>query len=569
MPIIVTKIEFRSKDDAGVKSFFEKAGAIGYVAKYDKHWLALILNDERVIEEMRRQSFFIGEITRKDLTHIKTGPFRGLNFVTPKPARKSSNIVHIDGITANGLIKGWGWSSDEKPCCVNVTVDAQLIGKFSANKFRIDLLNEGIGTGCHAFSNRLPDWVLDGKSHNLLVELVALDDPDDRVLAKAEKVAKFPFHFNLQRPWVGSGKDHAYTWTSSNEADYLDIRSSIIGGDGFGAITRASKFISLYPHAIFLDFGVKDFFINNDDIFQTFRYRLRRRWGEHFGRSTCHLGEQCCKKLNLPYNEESSQKISKINPIFIDKPWDLGGFLDRCPMPIRHFASKKLTVEFAHKMKVRVPKTLGVIRSINDFDKFDFPSRYVLKPDYASGTELYLMCGDINLFDGFEYSKESIRARVSNFINGGEGREFIVEEFIQQENTGKNLPIIPLDYKFHCFGGKARIIHVDDKNAISRDTLHRRQSWLARDWSHSPASFRSTGEHPNESIQRPSCLSEMIKIVDRLASNIKDYVRVDFYASPEGPVLGEITSYSHSGLGFSEYGDIIMGQAWEIFSPSI
>jgi len=251
----------------------------------------------------------------------------------------------------------------------------------------------------------------------------------------------------------------------------------------------------------------------------------------------------------------------------VERPWNSGGLLDRCPMPIRHFASKKLTIDFAHKIGVKVPKTFGVIRSLEDFDKFEFPARYVLKPDFASGIELYLMNGDMNLFDGFSYTKDYIRTRVDKFLKGGDSREFIVEEFVQQEDVEENIPVVPLDYKFHCFGGKARIIHIDDKNTISRDFLHRRQSWLARDWSYTPASFRSSGEHPNEPIKRPKCLPKMLSIVDQIAEKLKDYVRVDFYASVEGPVLGEITSYSHSGLGFSEYGDIVLGQAWEIFSP--
>jgi len=91
----------------------------------------------------------------------------------------------------------------------------------------------------------------------LLVELVALDDPDGFVAAKAEKVIKFPFHFNLPRPWIGSGKSHAYTWTKHNEAEFLEIRSSILGGAGPDAIGSAEKFIDAHPHAIFWILGSK------------------------------------------------------------------------------------------------------------------------------------------------------------------------------------------------------------------------------------------------------------------------------------------------------------------------
>ncbi|UIJ33122.1 hypothetical protein LV780_19885 (plasmid) [Cereibacter azotoformans] len=200
-----------------------------------------------------------------------------------------------------------------------------------------------------------------------------------------------------------------------------------------------------------------------------------------------------------------------------------------------------------------------------DFDAFCFPGRYVLKPDFGSGVALFLMHGDLNLFDGLTYGRSEIRAAVAKYMENHPNCEFVVEEYIEQDGTDPRLPFIPLDYKVHCFGGRARIIHVDDKNAISRDALHRRQSWLARDWCHSPAPFRHVVEHPNAPIVAPRCLPEILRLADQVAANLKDYVRVDFYAARTGPILGEITSFTHAGRGFTEYGNLVLGQAWEIF----
>jgi hypothetical protein len=33
-------------------------------------------------------------------------------------------------------------------------------------------------------------------------------------------------------------------------------------------------------------------------------------------------------------------------------------------------------------------------------------------------------------------------------------------------------------------------------------------------------------------------------------------------------VLGELTSYSNSGTGFTEFASVIMSQAWEIFGET-
>jgi len=52
-----------------------------------------------------------------------------------------SDALHIDGISQNGHIRGWGYKLDEKPCLIRVTVDSEVIGEFPANKFRLDLFN--------------------------------------------------------------------------------------------------------------------------------------------------------------------------------------------------------------------------------------------------------------------------------------------------------------------------------------------------------------------------------------------------------------------------------------------
>lgn len=568
MPPKVISLSFEAEGYEEVKSFFEKSGATGYVSTSEKKWCAVILDDERVIGEVEHQKFIIGLVKKEKFLHIKTGQFNGLTFIKSKPVFNLKDTIHIDGITPNGLIRGWGVSKSKNLCEVKVWIDGNAIVKFPIDSFRSDLLKEGIGNGCHAFSSRLTDSVLDGREHNVLVELVALGDPDEKTIAKAERYMKLPFHFNLPRPWVGSGKDHAYEWSKENESEYLDIKTSILQGVSKNSIKKAASFIETFPRAIFLDFGIKDGLITKGNSFQGFKYKLRSRWGEQFGRSCCARGDLCCKKVNLPYNNKAIIDKKDVNPIELNTPWEIGGILDRCPMPIRHFASKKLTIDFAHAIGVQVPKTLGYIKSLEDFEGFSFPSRYVLKPDFASGVELYLMSGKLNLFDGFFYSKEDIKSRVGSFLENGGEREFIVEEFVRQEGASHEFPIIPLDYKFHCFGGKARIIHIDDKNTISRDQLHRKQSWLSRDWTHAPASFRSSGEHPNEPIKKPECFKEMLNIADKISDRLRGYIRVDLYASSDGPVLGEITSYSHSGLGFSEYGDFIMGQAWEIFDAA-
>lgn len=252
-----------------------------------------------------------------------------------------------------------------------------------------------------------------------------------------------------------------------------------------------------------------------------FSLKLRSRWGEHFGSKLCERGLACCKRLNLPYNGKATdvQGAETVDLLSASDPWIETGPLYKCPLSIRHFASKTLTREYARKFNVNVPRTYGVLKTLDDFDSFHFPSRYVLKPDFASGVSLLLMHGNLNLFDGFTYTKDDIRAEVAKFMGERDISEFVVEEFVRQEGVEEDSPIIPLDYKIHCFGGKGRIIQVDDKNAIYRDALHRRQSWLSRDWTQARAPFRHVVEHPNDPIHAPKCLHKMLDVADAISSH--------------------------------------------------
>ena len=143
--------------------------------------------------------------------------------------------------------------------------------------------------------------------------------------------------------------------------------------------------------------------------------------------------------------------------------------------------------------------------------------------------------------------------------------KFAVEEFLVQEGVPAEAPVIPLDYKLHCFGGKARIVQVVDRNPPSRVTPPNRQAWYSRDWVEAPYRIR-VSEEQSASIKRPECLEQMLEMSDRIASDLGDYIRVDMYATNEGAVLGELTSFSNSGIGFSDFGSTILSQAWEVLS---
>ncbi len=108
---------------------------------------------------------------------------------------------------------------------------------------------------------------------------------------------------------------------------------------------------------------------------------------------------------------------------------------------------------------------------------------------------------------------------------------------------------LPLDYKLHCFAGRAEFIQVD----IARETDHRR-NFYDRDWNLLPFLWCEwDGDRPlwpnapPVPAPPPALLAELITIAETLAAPFP-YVRVDLYLHAARIYFGELTFYHGSGL---------------------
>lgn len=68
-------------------------------------------------------------------------------------------------------IGGWAWDArqPDTPVSVDIYADGSLVATVSANQFRQDLLNAGIGNGVHGFSLATPASLKDGQAHSIRV----------------------------------------------------------------------------------------------------------------------------------------------------------------------------------------------------------------------------------------------------------------------------------------------------------------------------------------------------------------------------------------------------------------
>ncbi len=106
---------------------------------------------------------------------------------------------------------------------------------------------------------------------------------------------------------------------------------------------------------------------------------------------------------------------------------------------------------------------------------------------------------------------------------------------------------IPLDYKVHCFNGKAHMIQVD----IGRGTDNHFRNWYYTDWKRCPfkwtALLGDKETNPADfDVPPPKELNKMESLSNILAEPFA-YVRVDWYDVDDKLFFGEITFHHDSG----------------------
>ena len=99
------------------------------------------------------------------------------------------------------------------------------------------------------------------------------------------------------------------------------------------------------------------------------------------------------------------------------------------------------------------------------------------------------------------------------------------------------------DYKFFCFHGEAKLCQV-----IAGRREKMTVDFFDREWNHLP--FREPVEYEwaEKMADKPSCLSEMIEVAEKLSAGFT-FLRVDLYEVDGRVYCGELTLYPTSGWG--------------------
>lgn len=249
------------------------------------------------------------------------------------------------------------------------------------------------------------------------------------------------------------------------------------------------------------------------------------------------------KKLDLKNPKDFNEKIQWLKVYY--------------RVPILHQLVDKYAVRAYVKEKVGEKYLNDLIKVYNypkEIDYNELPQKFVLKATH--GYHFNILVEDKD-----QLNKTKARLKLEKWLRKDQytrgGLEwayknvkprFIVEKYLSQIGK-KDIN----DYKFFCFDGEPKFLHVD----IDRGTKHLR-SYYDMLWKKLPIKHKSIGFIDGET-EKPKNFEEMKDVARKLASTFP-FVRVDLYNLDGEIIFGEMTFYPADGrLEFvpDEYNQII------------
>ena len=187
-------------------------------------------------------------------------------------------------------------------------------------------------------------------------------------------------------------------------------------------------------------------------------------------------------------------------------------------------------------------QTLGVWNRAEDISFESLPSQFVLKCTHDSHG--LVICKDKSKLDvKATRSKLDTALKSSYYLTFREWPYKNVKPRILAEpymsNNGDEL----IDYKVHCFNGKAKLVLVCAGRFAPTGLT---EDFYDCEWNHLDMK-RPKVPNTTEKQLRPAQLEEMIRIAEMLSQDIP-FVRVDFYIIDGNLIFGEMTFFPASGF---------------------
>lgn len=243
-----------------------------------------------------------------------------------------------------------------------------------------------------------------------------------------------------------------------------------------------------------------------------------------------HYKYQTGKTLNLDDPQDFNEKIQWLKIFY--KPAILTQLVDK--YNVRSYVSDRAGENYLNEV-------YGVYERPEDIDFNGLPERFVLKATH--GYDMNLVVKDKEKLDvakaveitrkwlainhyyraGMEWAYKDIKPRL------------IAEKFMEEK--GKDYIN---DYKFYCFDGVPRFLHVD----LDRGSNHS-VGYYDMEWQKLPF-LKKIHLIAEKDIPKPENFEEMVEVVRKLSADFP-FVRVDLYNIEGKIVFGEMTFYPGDG----------------------
>ncbi|MDP6906956.1 MAG: glycosyltransferase [Candidatus Thalassarchaeaceae archaeon] len=227
-------------------------------------------------------------------------------------------------------------------------------------------------------------------------------------------------------------------------------------------------------------------------------------------------------------------------------------------------SEKSAGLLWAKQQGIRTPEILWSGSELSEIPSLSqLPRHIVIKPSkgYSAKNVLCLTNG-VNLWDGKKWTDEDIqRSFGSDEFLQRVKPTWMVEEYLKPEPWRED-ERIPRDWKFYCFGGQIALIHVVLRNSIE-DKSANVHHYFSSDLRQFKRKICSTRPVPADPLFFPDCWDEMVAQVTKLGEKLDCFMRIDMYATENGPVLGEFTPTPEGGKGFSEWADKYLATYWK------
>jgi len=232
-------------------------------------------------------------------------------------------------------------------------------------------------------------------------------------------------------------------------------------------------------------------------------------------------------------------------------------------LKLNEFYPNELVTKCADKVSVRdYIKEIGceeilidVIKIYDNEKQINFdelPNKFVLKWNFGWGYNI--ICNDKNKLNENDtrkllkiWGKSKFHLYNSELHYKKIKRKIICEKFIESENS-----LLPNDYKFYCFNGKAEYVMI----CSDRDKGDTKFYFFDRNWNLAKLNKRSQNLPEDFTIEKPEMMDKMFEYADKLSQNFS-VVRVDLYTTGKKIFFGELTFTPSAGLdtGYTSDGD--------------